>query len=528
MNIVGNKNLRTFWEERARTHAGRCCLVSEDENGNTTEWTYGELNKEINRTANLFIEHGVAKGDKVILQMCNTPAFMKVWFALAKIGAVMVSVNTGYIAREFEHLVKTSGARHCVCDARHLAQWQAYIGDRKVFDNFFVAGAGCGTPVSEAADLEALAAAQPDELLEVRPIDPLDPAEILFTSGTTSAPKGAVITHANLVWAGLFTASQARLQADDRLLTTMPNFHVDFQCNGAMPILTVGGTLVMIQRFSAHRFWEQVCLYRATVTQAVPMILRTVMRQPVRAWEKSHCLREILYALPMTGEEYRAFKERFHVDLINSYGMTETLVGCVTVLPEEDRRFPSVGRPYFGYEAKLVDDEGREVPAGEIGTFMIRGIPGVTLFKGYIGNEAATRETLVGDGWLRTKDKGRVDGDGVFWFVDRDIHMIKRSGENISSSEIENVLVEHPKIIEAAVIGVPDPIRDQEVKAFVRLKEGEKMTKAEVLDHCRKNLAEFKLPVFIEFREEFEHTCTGKIVKEILKRENHDVNDRLR
>ncbi len=527
MDIIGQKNLRTFWDELALCHADKVCVIGEDENGNTVEYTYGELNKEINRYANLFIARGVAQGDKVVLQMTNTPTFLKVWFALAKIGAVMVPVNTGYIAREFDHLVKTAGATHCLCDRRFMHQWQTFIGDRKVFNNFFIADIDGQGDLGEGLDVIALAKTQSDELTQVRPIDPLDPVEILFTSGTTSLPKGAIITHANLIWAGLFTASQARLQKSDRMLTTMPNFHVDFQCNGCMPILTVGGTLIMLQRYSAHRFWEQICLHRATVTQAVPMILRTVMRQPVRAWEKNHQLREILYALPMTDKEYHEFKARFGVDLINSYGMTEILVGCITVLPEEDRRFPSVGRAYFGYEAKLVDDEGNEVPVGAIGTFMIRGEPGKTLFKGYINNEKATRETLVGDGWLRSKDQGRRDENGVFWFVDRCIHMIKRSGENISSSEVENVLVEHPKIIEAAVIGVPDSIRDEEVKAYVRLKEGETMTKAEVVEHCRKNLAEFKIPVFVEFREDFVRTCTGKIVKEVLKREIHDGSERL-
>lgn len=531
MDILGNRNLRRFWDELAAAHADKVCLMAEYEDGNTETATYGELNQDINRVANVLIAHGIQKGEKVILQMTNTPWFLKVWFALSKIGAVMVSVNNGYIAREFDHLVKTSEAVHCICDVRFWKSWEGYEKNRedKFRNMFVVAPNGEGSPedCKGAIDLEALTKEASPVLSEVRPIDPEDLAEILFTSGTTSAPKGVMITHANLVWAGFFTSCQARMNASDRLLTTMPNFHVDFQCNAAMPIFTVAGTLVMIQRFSAHRFWRQICLYRATITQAVPMILRTVMRQPVHAWEKDHVLREILYGLPMAVSEYRAFKARFGVDVINSYGMTETLVGNVTLLPEDDRRFPCVGRPYFGYEARLVDENGNDVKPGEIGTFMIRGIPGRTLFKGYINNEKATRETLVGDGWMLTKDKGRIDEDGFFWFVDRSIHMIKRSGENISSTEIENVLTEHPKIAEAAVIGVPDPIRDQEVKAFVRLKEGVTMTKAEVLAHCRNNLAEFKWPVFIEFREEFVRTCTGKIVKEVLSREPHDGTERL-
>ena len=531
MDIVGNKNLRRFWDELAAAHSDKTCLIAEYEDGMTESATYREFNQEINKYANVLIAHGVQKGDKVILQMTNTPYFLKVMFALAKIGAVMVSVNTGYISREFDHLVKTSEADRCICDVRFWNAWNTYNEEHggKFRHMFAVApnGEGSVEDCRGAIDIAKLAAEASDVLSEVRPLDPEDPAEILFTSGTTSAPKGAIITHANLIWAGLFTSCQARMNSADRMLSTMPNFHVDFQCNATMPILTVGGTLIMIQRFSAHKFWRQICLYRATVTQAVPMILRTVMKQPEYAWEKNHVLREILYGLPMSVAEYKKFKARFGVDLINSYGMTETIVGNVTVLPEDDRRFPSVGRPYFGYEARLVDDAGNDVKPGEVGTFMIRGVPGRTLFKGYINNEKATKETLIGDGWLLTKDKGRIDEDGFFWFIDRDIHMIKRSGENISATEVENVLTEHPKIEEAAVIGVPDPIRDQEVKAFIRLKDGEVMSKTEVLAHCRDKLAEFKWPVFIEFREEFVRTCTGKIVKEALAKEPHDSTERL-
>ncbi len=527
LDIVGNKNLRQFWEELAKQNQDKICVHAQDKLGHTISYTYGELNKEINRAANLFIASGIAKGDRVMVQMTNTVSFLKVWFGLAKIGAVMVTVNTGYITNEFDHLVKTADSTRLICDAAFLSHWRAYERSAKPFEKIFVTNIEEHADLGEGVIFEEALRDQPEELTEVRPIDSEDVMEILFTSGTTSAPKGAQITHANLIWAGLFTSAQARMNREDVLLTTMPNFHVDFQCNACMPTLTVGGTLVMLQRFSAHHFWESVCLYRATIIQAVPMILRTIMLQPVKAWERNHCVRDVLYALPLSKTEYQAFKDRFGVDLLNSYGMTETLVGCITTLPEEDRRFPSVGRPYFGYEAKLVDDNGDEVPTGEIGTFMVRGIPGRTLFKGYVNNEKATRETLVGDGWMMTKDKGRIDEDGVFWFVDRSIDIIKRSGENISSSEVERVLVSHPKIAEAAVIGVPDPIRDQEVKAYVRIKDGESITKKEVIEHCARSLAEFKLPVYVEFRQGFQHTCTGKIVKELLKAEKNDETKRL-
>lgn len=530
-SIVDNQNLRLFWEERAAANAGRTAVIYENDAGEVSSWSYAALNQEINQVANLFIAHGVQKGDAVIVQMTNTPAFLKVWFGLAKIGAVIVPINTGFKLRELHHPIQVVGARFCVCDAKFLPAWRQYAAEHPgVWRAAFVCAGDCSGECADAhdwIDLEAKAADMSRALAEIRPIDPRDPAEVLFTSGTTSLPKGALITHANLLYAGQFTAAQARMDRDDRLLTTMPNFHVDFQCSGVMPILTVAGTLIMAHRFSAHRFWGQIRHHRATLAQAVPMMLRTVMLQPVAPGERDHQLRDILYALSMRKDEYEAFKARFGVDLINSYGMTETLVGVITVLPEVDRHFPSVGRPFFGYEAKIAGPDGSEAPRGTVGDFWVRGIPGETIFAGYVNNPEATRQAFSEDGWFKSSDKGVCDEAGWFWFVDRSINMIKRSGENISSTEVEDVLAMHPAVAEAAVIGVPDPIRDEAVFAYVSLKPGQTATKQDLLAHCKAELADFKVPSYIEFREGFERTCTGKIVKDLLKREDHSESERL-
>ena len=284
-----------------------------------------------------------------------------------------------------------------------------------------------------------------------------------------------------------------------------------------MPVLTAGAELIVIEKYSASRFWSQIREFRATVTQCVAMMLRTLMLQPEDALERDHELREILYFLPVTTEEKEAFERRFGVRIMNTYGSTETIGWVLTDPPTGPRRWPSVGRVGLGYQARIVADDGAEAPVGEVGEIQVKGIPGRTVMKEYFGNPEATAQAFTPDGWLRTGDKGYVDESGWFFFVDRKANMIKRAGENISAGEVEQVLECHPAIAEAAVIGVLDPIRDQAVKAFVRLESGARLTEEEVRAHCEERLAAFKVPSIIEFVDDFPRTCSMKIEKKLLR-----------
>ena len=239
--------------------------------------------------------------------------------------------------------------------------------------------------------------------------------------------------------------------------------------------------------------------------------------KPVDPDEKDHCLRDMLYFLPVSAREKEAFEERYGVRIMNTYGSTESVGWVLTDPPTGERNWPSIGRVGLGYEAKIVDEEGNELPAGEVGEICVKGVPGRSIMLGYLGNEAATAEALSGDGWLRMGDKGYYDENGWFFFFDRKSNMIKRSGENISTTEIEGILEEHPDIKEAAVIGVPDPIRDQAVKAFVLPEDGATIGADEVIAYCEGNMAAFKVPSIVEIVEDFPRTCSMKIEKKLLK-----------
>lgn len=515
-DIVGNKTLRDLWDELSRLDDNKKVLIFHDCSGEKREFSYPQFNEEINKTANFFLDLGIKKGGKVAVQLDNCPELLMCWFGLAKIGAVMVPLNTKYTQRECKNIIKKCSVETIIIEEKFLP----FYCDGKSNRNYKLSNillARTEKKVDGVINFTESIEKQPCELKEMRPLSSDDVVEILFTSGTTSEPKGVVLTHCNMIFAGIYTAWQLSMRHDDRFLTIMPAFHVDYQLSALMPIISVGATIITIEKYSARRFWRQVCDYKATITECIPMMIRTMMLQPKQPWEKNHCVREVFFYLTLTEEEKDAFEERFNVRLFSSYGSSESLVGNITDYPCGERKWPSIGRAGLSYEAKIVDDEGNEVPPRTIGEIYIKGIPGRTLMKEYYNDPEATNKTLKPGGWLVTGDKGYMDELGWFYFVDRSVNMIKKSGENISTTEIEHILMCHPKIAEAAVIGVPDLIRDEVVKAMIILKDGEKITKEEILAFCKERMADFKVPSFIEMRESFPRTATGKIQKKLLK-----------
>jgi crotonobetaine/carnitine-CoA ligase len=344
-----------------------------------------------------------------------------------------------------------------------------------------------------------------------------DILEILFTSGTTAHPKGVVMTHCNAIYAGIIHAWQCGLRQGERFFTSMPCFHIDFQFMAVMSALTVGGTVVVAERYSASKFWKQICTYRANVTDLMPMLIRTIMMQPETDWEKNHELRQAYFSMGMSTVEKDAFETRFNVRLLNCYGSTET-VSCVTGdLAFGQRKWPSVGRPALSYCVRIADETGNELPANQIGEIHIQGVRGRSIMKEYYNEEDATAKAFCEDGWFRTNDLGYLDLEGWLYFEDRNSGLIKRSGESISSLEVENILTSHPSISEAAVIGIPDPLRGQAVKAVICLKSDCQLTVEEIIQYCEERLAKFKVPEVVEICTDFPRTCTGKIQKPLLK-----------
>lgn len=523
MDMIGKRNLRQAWDDLAELYGNKTALIverlaTEHQQREASQYSYIELNNEINRTANLFYSLGITKGNKVALHLNNCAEFIFCWFGLAKIGAIVVPINANLLRDESAYIINQCEATIVVTSAEFYSiyadikqQASSSLHQIMLIDNSAEA-----LLASDVLYFQQMQKCQPDTLLSSVEISSEDTAEILFTSGTTSSPKGVVITHHNLLFAGYYTAWQCALRSDDIYLTPMPAFHIDCQCTAAMPTFTAGATFVLLEKYSARAFWGQVCQYRATVTECIPLMMKTLMMQPIMPWERQHNLREVLFYLNLSEQEKEAFIQRFGVRLLTSYGMTETIVGVIGDRPGDKRRWPSIGRVGMGYEAQIRDAQGLEMPTGKVGEMWVKGIPGKTLFKEYYKLPQESTKALTAEGWLRTGDYGYVDEEGFFYFVERSCNMIKRSGENISCVELENIISTHPKIMDVAVIGLKDSIRDEAIKAVVVLNDGEFMTEKEFFTFCENNMAKFKVPSFFEIRESLPRSCSGKVIKKSL------------
>ena len=507
----------TLWATARRLFGDRPFLVHLDADDRRTEFSYAGFATLIHRAAHAFRSVGVGPGDRVILQLRNCPELLTALFGLAELGAIAVPLSPKATPAELLRAYQHCGAQWAVVDERrrddHLRlQREAAVASGGLMS----VGVGPGEP-GGAHCYRRLCAGQPDQPVTDTAISSDTVAQLLYTSGTTAAPKAVMITHANLVFSGHYGVWQASLRSDDRMFTTMPACHSTFQLAALTPALVAGATLVMAEQYSAHRFWQQVRQERATLVQLIAMMARTLLLQPASEDDGRHHLRDALYFMPISDAEKAEFERRFRLPLLNSYGSTESIAWAVTDPPQGERRWPSVGRAGLGYEIGIFDPDGRPLPAGQVGEFRIKGVPGRSLMAGYYDDPAATAAALSPDGWLRTHDEGYVDDDGWFHFVDRSVNLIKRAGENVSSTEVECVLTSHPLIVEAAVVGVPDPIRDQAVKAYVRLQPGAGLTASDVIAHCHSRLTPYKVPEFVEFVEDFPRTRSMKIEKRLLQ-----------
>jgi crotonobetaine/carnitine-CoA ligase len=517
-DLIGNRTLPILLDEVVERHPNKTFLVFEDRAGATAELTYRELLDRVERAAGGLERLGIGRGDTVAVHLRNSPEFVVSLLALAKLGAVLVPCNVANRAHETSYVLERSDAKLVVTSPDYLDLFAEVVPSIPDVTGVVVAR-GNGTSVDSP-----IAITRFEDLLEAPPrrarteLASEDPVQILFTSGTTARPKGVVLTHANCLWSGEREARHYGFRDEDRLLTALPLFHVNAQSFALLPTLTVGGTLVLLEEYRATKFWEQVRRHRATHTTMVAMMVRTLLLQSTAATDREHSLRTLNYAINVTDAEKAQFEERFAVSLINGYGLSEAMIGVAAAPLHGDRRWPSVGLPAIDREVRVVDEKGSELPPGEVGEIVVKGVPGRTLMKCYYKDPEETSRAIV-DGWLHTGDNGMLDELGYLYFLDRKKDVIKRAGENVSATEVERTLLEHPKVSLAAVIAVPDPIRDEAVKAFVVVADGETLTEDEVVSHCSERLAAFKVPTVIEFRAALPLTSVGKVEKKLLREE---------
>ena len=517
------RTLPALLEARARSTPGAPFVTFDDLRGQVTARTYREFDRETNRTAHLLGRLGVRRGDTITLLLANCLEFLTLWFGAAKLGAVIVPVNTASSASELEYLVAHSESRLIFTQAAWLDLARQVLGRCPRVEEVLVCGAGAPSALVDFGRLVAHCPALPPAAPAP---SPMDEAAILYTSGTTARPKGVLATHANYLCAGETVARAVRLTPEDRHLCVLPLFHGNAQYYSTMSALVAGASVALMARFSASRFFDQAIAHRCTVSSLFAAPMRMLLAQPRRREHARNDLRAVIFAQSVTPAQLAEWHERFRAPLMQLWGMTETMGPPIINPLDGERRNMSMGLPAPGYTARLVDESGRPVARGEIGQIAVQGQPGLSLMKGYFKNPDATAETLR-DGWLWSGDNARQDEDGYYHFVDRAKDMIKRSGENVAASEVEAVIREHPGVFDCAVIGVPDEMRDEAILAVVVPRgaegaDGESaaaLTEDAVIGWCRERLAAFRVPQFVRFREELPRTSVGKIRKHVLRAE---------
>jgi acyl-CoA synthetase (AMP-forming)/AMP-acid ligase II len=483
------------------------------------KYSYGELDDRVKRLANGLRAKGIGKGDRVGLLEHPCPKYMELYIAIPKIGAVLVPLNCRLAGPEMEFIINDAEVKILIMGEEFIDVIRSIRGNLKTVGAYFAMGE---TAPSGMGRYEDMITGFPPEFQEIE-IDDDDVAVQMYTSGTTGRPKGAMLTHKNLMSMYLSRIIDLKLDEGDVFLSAVPYYHTAAEY--ALIILYIGGTLIIHSRFDPGKFLESIETAEVTVALGVPSMVNFLvqhMEKYPRDYDMSSVKIFLYGASPMPVALLRKAMEAFKCNFLHSYGLTEASPGVTLLRPEDHilegpeekvKRLASCGKEIFNVDARVVNEQGIDVKPGEMGEIIVKGD---NVMKGYWKLPEETAETIK-DGWLHTGDMATVDEDGYVFIVDRKKDMIISGGENIYPREVEEVLYSHPSILEAAVIGVPDEDWGEAVKAFVVLREGEKASEEEIIDFCKKNLASYKKPKFVEFLDVLPRSAAGKVLKKELR-----------
>jgi long-chain acyl-CoA synthetase len=487
-------NLAQLLSETASRHGSRPALKLDD-----VVVTYEMLSEGAARVAGLLRQRGVRPGDRVGVMLPNVPYFGFVYYGVLRAGGVVVPINVLLKGREISFYLSDSGA-----------------GQMFAWHDFAVAAKeGAEDSGTEVIDVtpgkfEQLLAGAPRVPEDVER-DGSDTAVILYTSGTTGTPKGAELTHANMLDNCFYGGTELmRVSEQDVVLGALPLFHSFGQTCCLNTGVRAGSCLTMMPRFDPGKALEIIQRDKVTIFDGVPTMYHAMLNYPDRERYDVSSLRTCVSggsAMPV--EVMRGFERAFGCVILEGYGLSETSPVASFNHLDRERKPGSIGTPIHGVEMKVVDDRGNELPVGEVGEIVVRGH---NVMKGYLNRPDATDEVLE-DGWLRTGDLARIDEDGYFFIVDRKKDMIIRGGYNVYPREIEEVLYEHPAVLEAAVVGVPDEAMGEEVGAAIVLRPGANAGADEIRDFVKERVAAYKYPRRIWFSEQLPMGATGKVLK---------------
>ncbi len=475
--------------------------------------SYGEFDRQVNRACRYLETLGLRAGDVFNLHLPNCPGFIILWFAGARLGAVMMPTNVLAAEDEMLYLLEHSESRLSFTTSEHLPLMRRCRDKLDALADVVLCDPYTDRPRDDSFEA---ALAQFSDAPRECPAAAADLAAIMYTSGTTSKPKGVMVSHANYLKAGATVADAIELDESDRQFVVLPLFHGNAQYYSTMSALLRGASVALMDRFSASRYFDRCIEYECTVASLFAAPMRMILAQAENPAHRGNRLRIVLFAQSLTGAQLDDWQRRFGAPLCQLWGMTETMGPPLMNPLHGERRNQTIGKPVGGYEIALVDDAGMAVAAGQAGEITVRGVPGETIMAGYFKNPRASAETIR-DGWLYTGDNALQDDDGYFRFIDRKKDMIKRSGENVSAGEVESILLQHPDVFECAVIGLPDDIRDESIVAVVVPKAGKKPSEGDIMAFCRARLASFRVPERVVLQDSLPKTSVGKVQKHVIR-----------
>lgn len=501
-------DMQTLLEKQANARGTHLCLIWEPFEGPQRRWTYAEFADETARLAAGMAAKGVSKGDFILIHMENCPEFLLAWFACARIGAVAVTTNTRSAGEELAYYSEDAGIAYAITQPKFADLVAANCPNLRWIAVTAMNAAGDAAPRPEQAQEFDTLYGRADGL-PARAADSMAPLCVMYTSGTTSRPKGVVWTHANGLWAGRGGAFSEGLTPDDTHLVMLPLFHMNAMSCQVLASLWVGATIVLQPRFSSSRFWDVSLRNKCTVSSVVPFCTSALAAQPVpdhhyRLWGAGiNCI----------------YDKDFRVRSLGWWGMTETVtVGIVGSVYHEDSP-RTLGRPSPLYEIAVVGDDGKGVAPGAVGDLLIKGIPGVSIFERYLNNPEATEASFDEHGFFMTGDRVKLNEDGTLSFQDRSKDMLKVGGENVSASEVERVIMEIPGVAEVAVVAAPHKMLNEVPVAFVILKPGAApaTVREQIAEKCERTLADFKRPRDIRIVEALPRANLEKVAKARLR-----------
>jgi acyl-CoA synthetase (AMP-forming)/AMP-acid ligase II len=487
--------------------------------------SFAELNERVNRLGSALMKLGVEKGDRVAMLQVNTSQCVEVYFAVAKIGAIYVPLNFRAKGAELTYMLNSSESNTILIGDRYVDLVKSIKPDLETVKNFIsLDDKYDDMPYYE----DLIREGSPDDIYTE--IGDNDTTILMYTAGTTGFPKGVMLSHNSFSIYVLENVSPADPISEEGNILTVPLYHVA-GIQAMMAAIYGGRTLVMERQFEPVEWMSLVQAEKANRAMMVPTMLKQLMDNPEFKNYDLSSLKVITYgAAPMPLEVIKKAVELFPgVSFINAFGQTETASTITTLSPEDHnitgtpderekklKRLSSIGRPMADVEMKIMDENGNDVPQGEVGEIVARG---PRVMSGYWKDDEKTGKTIDKDGWVHTGDMGYVDEEGYFFLAGRATDMIIRAGENISPEEVEGVVLSYPKVDDAAVIGIPDEEWGELPVAIVVVKKGENATPEEIMEHCRANLASFKRPRSVFFVSELPRNQMGKILKKQLREE---------